>query len=272
MTKPYEITNIMDFTQIPPERLTACLNDFAKVVPEIRQKIDNDRSIGKPAQILFKWLDDGASDSVYIKDMPDEVNILQTKEPAMMITNLYMQGLKVISFPVFEDETGYTIEPFNKEKFKRAELPFELDHEKVLIIAGRSVRGLYYQSDPPQANLFMCLTGSVLLVAVELRECFSAFGMHYAIELRAGSGKAFFIPPGFAYGIAVTGEETALVSRLSSTEDKEEGQGKILWCDEDLGIPWSFTQSPNIAGSDMTAQSFSKFQLNNPFNEGNWKS
>ncbi len=271
MTKAYVIKEILDFAQIPDDRLALCLKDFARVVPEIKELLAKDNSIGKHSPIEFKWADDGADDSVYLKDMPDEIDIVRAIEPQMIVHNLPMHGLKVITMPPYQEETGYSIEFFNRISLQKAQLPLDFAFGKTIVMAGNSVRGLHYQTEPLQTKLFMCLTGSVYLVAVHLAEWASTFGHHYALELRAGSGKAFLVPPGYAYGIATTGEESALISCLSTAEFNSATEGRILWCDQMLGIPWSFSHTPIVSALDMVAPSFEKFQLTNPFDEDNWQ-
>lgn len=269
MSKPIIIQSVRDFAQVPSDRLPYCLKDFIGAVEMMRQKISQEKpGIGKPEPFNFQWLDDGSADSVYLEDMPNEVDIIPANNiRSYTIIDLPLQGLKIIECPVTDFESGYFLETFNTELFKTFEVlsSIEISYLDYMFAEQDTIRGLYYQSNPPQSQFVTCLSSSAMLVALDIRPESKTFGLHYAIELRHGRGKVLFVPSGFALGCLVTGRETCLLSFVVCGERNPQSVGRIDWSDRSLGIPWSFTGSPLVGQELLPGQSFTDFKRNNPF-------
>ena len=100
------------------------------------------------------------------------------------------------------------------------------------------MRGLHYQKMPyTQSKLVRCVKGSVLDVAVDIREGSPTFGQHVAVELTEENHRQFFIPKGFAHGFAVLSEEAVFQYKCDEFYAPE-SEGGIQLIDETLGIDW----------------------------------
>jgi dTDP-4-dehydrorhamnose 3,5-epimerase len=123
----------------------------------------------------------------------------------MIIEETSFPGLFVIQPKVFDDARGYFFESFNAANFEKAtgiKADF-VQHNQSKSSKG-VLRGLHFQREPyAQAKLVRVLSGSVLDVAVDLREGSPTFGEHFALELSAENKKQMFVPRGFAHGFVI---------------------------------------------------------------------
>ena len=88
-----------------------------------------------------------------------------------------------------------------------------------------------------QSKLLRVISGSVLDVAVDLREGSPTFGKHVAVELTGENHRQLFIPRGFAHGFGVLSRE-ALFQYKCDNFYAPSSEGAIAWDDPDLGIDW----------------------------------
>ena len=92
-----------------------------------------------------------------------------------MIRELSIQGLKVISLKIFNDDRGFFVERYRLDRFSEHGLPpFVQDNHS------RSkpgvIRGLHYQTNPGQGKLVGVIRGRIWDVAVDLRRGSPTFG------------------------------------------------------------------------------------------------
>lgn len=140
---------------------------------------------------------------------------------------------------VFEDARGYFMETWREEDFNRAmghEVHFVQDNQSM---SSRGVlRGLHYQKgDASQAKLVRVLQGSVVDVAVDLRQDSPTFGQHVLVELSAENKRQLFIPRGFAHGFQVL-SETAVFTYKVDNRYAPETECSIRYDDPTIGIQW----------------------------------
>jgi dTDP-4-dehydrorhamnose 3,5-epimerase len=78
--------------------------------------------------------------------------------------------------------------------------------------------------------------GSVLDVAVDLRESSSTFGRYAAVELSGDNKRQLFIPRGFAHCFVVTSDEAVLFIRPNTKE-------VLFIITHTIGINWGMDAS-----------------------------
>ena len=161
----------------------------------------------------------------------------------MNIIQTGIEGLVVIEPKVFGDARGYFFEAFNQREFdeKVGAIRFVQDNESKSRYG--VLRGLHFQKgEHAQAKLVRVVSGSVLDVAVDLREGSSTYGKWHAEELTGENHRMIFIPRGFAHGFAVLSEEVVFQYKCDNFYCPA-AEGGIAWNDPGLGIDWRLPEA-----------------------------
>ena len=150
----------------------------------------------------------------------------------------------IIEPKVFGDERGFFLEAFQAERYAieaGITLPFVQDNHSR---SSKGVlRGLHFQKGEfAQAKLVRVTQGTVLDVAVDLREDSSTFLQHVAVELSAENKKQLFVPRGFAHGYVVL-SETAVFNYKCDNLYNKDSEGGVIYNDETLNIDWKLEAS-----------------------------
>ncbi|MAZ97771.1 MAG: dTDP-4-dehydrorhamnose 3,5-epimerase [Flavobacteriales bacterium] len=170
--------------------------------------------------------------------------------------------LFIVEPNVFGDDRGYFFESFNKDHFIRAGIDAHFIQDNESLSGKGVVRGLHFQSPPmAQGKLVRVQKGSVLDIAVDIRNGSPTYGEHYSIVLSGTNKIMLWIPAGFAHGFATLEDETVFLYKCTSTYSPEH-EGNILWNDPDLGIDWGMS-NPNLSEKDQTGPQLKDF--NSPF-------
>ena len=131
----------------------------------------------------------------------------------MKLHSTPLNGCIVLTPTIFSDQRGHFYESYNKDVFDKSlgyEVNFVQDNES--FSTKGTLRGLHFQKGSyAQAKLTRVVQGTVLDVAVDLRENSPTFGTHFSIELSSENKKQLFIPRGFAHGFVVL-SDTAIFS------------------------------------------------------------
>ncbi|WP_024769814.1 dTDP-4-dehydrorhamnose 3,5-epimerase [Aquimarina macrocephali] len=164
-----------------------------------------------------------------------------------------LKGCFVLEPTVFKDERGYFYESHNQNTFNRLigqEVNFVQDNQS--FSTKGVVRALHYQiGEHAQAKLVSVLQGTVLDVAVDLRQDSPTFGDHIAVELSAENKKQLFIPRGFAHGFIVLSNIANFFYKCDNFYNKE-AEGGIIYNDEDLKIDWKLNEEDIIVSEKDT--------------------
>ncbi len=118
-----------------------------------------------------------------------------------------------------------------------------------------TLRGMHYQKTPfGQAKLVSCVNGRVLDVIADLRPESPTYLRWAATELSAASGRAIFIPSGYAHGF-VSLTDHATLAYLIEGDYQPQAAGIVRWNDPSLNICWPVTD-PILAERDRLAPDF----------------
>ncbi|MGN0904302.1 MAG: dTDP-4-dehydrorhamnose 3,5-epimerase [Alphaproteobacteria bacterium] len=149
-----------------------------------------------------------------------------------------IQGVVVFEPRVFTDARGYFFETYNEQVFREAGIDAVFVQDNQSKSSYGVIRGLHFQKgEHAQAKLVRVLEGTVLDVAVDLREGSATFGKHVAVELSAANNRQLFIPRGFAHGFSVLSETAVFAYKCDNFYNKE-SEGGISYADPDLNIDW----------------------------------
>ncbi len=145
----------------------------------------------------------------------------------------------IIHDNVFEDERGYFLESFNKQKFQQQTgLDVTFVQDNISKSSYGVLRGLHFQqAECAQAKLVRVLQGKVLDVVVDLRKSSPTYGEHLAIELSEHSKTQFFVPRGLAHGFVVLSNQCIFFYKCDNYYNKE-SEGGLMFNDPALKIDW----------------------------------
>ena len=163
-----------------------------------------------------------------------------------------IEGVLVCEPRVFADARGYFMETWREEDFNRAvghEVRFVQDNESK---SHRGVlRGLHYQKGAlSQAKLVRVLQGTVVDVAVDLRQGSPTFGQYVMVELSAENKRQLFIPRDFAHGFQVLSEEAVFTYKVDNRYAPE-AECSIRYDDPTIGIDWPLKEGVELSEKDL---------------------
>ena len=177
----------------------------------------------------------------------------------MKIIKTEIEGLLLIEPKVFEDERGYFFESWSKDAFENAGLDINFVQDNHSLSSKGVVRGLHFQNPPfAQGKLVRVLKGSVLDIAVDIRENSPTYGKYFSIHLSEENKTMLWIPPGFAHGFSTLEDNTIFSYKCSGVYNKE-SEGSLMWNDTDLNIDWKI-KNPIISEKDQNSELFSNFK------------
>ncbi|MFC2074215.1 dTDP-4-dehydrorhamnose 3,5-epimerase [Campylobacterota bacterium] len=150
----------------------------------------------------------------------------------------------IIEPMVHGDDRGYFVETFRHDKleeFLGFKINFIQDNESK---SSKGVlRGLHYQLHPAaQTKLVRVIQGSVLDVAVDIREGSPTFGQHVAVELTSENKRQLFVPRGFAHAFVVLENDTIFAYKVDNYYSPENDRG-IAFDDPTLNIDWELERA-----------------------------
>ena len=170
-----------------------------------------------------------------------------------------IEGLLLIKPRIFEDDRGFFYESFNETKYKEilgAEIQFVQDN--ISVSKKNVLRGLHFQKPPfAQGKLVTVLRGSVIDVAVDLREKSETYGQYQLVELSENNKLQFWIPAGFAHGFCSLEDDTIFSYKCSNYYSPQHEE-TIMWNDPDLAIDWKII-NPIVSDKDKIGKYFNTF-------------
>ena len=162
---------------------------------------------------------------------------------------LEIDGLKVFTPRLFDDDRGYLF-----ESFRSSWLPgFDFVQDNQSHSTKGSLRGLHYQHENPQGKLVRVVRGEVYDVAVDIRQSSPTFGQWVGRTLNEENKELFWIPPGFAHGFLVLSDEADFVYKCTDYYTPGD-EYAIRWDDSDLAIEWPLDSiTPKVSEKDAQA-------------------
>lgn len=177
----------------------------------------------------------------------------------MIVTDLPLEGLRLIELTVHGDARGFFVERYREDVFARHGLPIEFAQENHSRSAPGVLRGLHYQVEPAQGKLVGVARGRIWDVAVDVRPTSSTYGRSYGVEISDVNGFLLWIPAGFAHGFCVIGDEPADVLYKVDGLYNPSTEGGIRYDDPELGVEWPIA-SPLVSERDRSLPSFAEYR------------
>ena len=179
-----------------------------------------------------------------------------------MVKDLSLPGLKLIELKIYRDDRGFFTERFVESRFQEYGLsgPFIQDNHS------RSkpgvIRGLHYQVNPSQGKLVGVIRGKIWDVVVDLRKDSPTYGKWEGVELSDENGRLLWVPPGFAHGFCVLGQEDSDVMYKVDAPYSPKTEGGIRFDDPDLKIEWPVKDGAIVSPKDRVLPGFAEYAQN----------
>jgi len=171
----------------------------------------------------------------------------------MNVTEVKLKGCFVFEPKIFADDRGYFFESFNDKCFEEvvgARVSFVQENQSLSSYG--TLRGLHFQkSEFAQAKLVRVLHGTILDVAVDLREDSVTYGQWFSIELSEENRLQLYIPRGFAHGFSVLSESAVFNYKCDNYYCKSSESG-IRYDEPTLNIDWKIpSASMKLSVNDL---------------------
>ncbi|MBX7225506.1 MAG: dTDP-4-dehydrorhamnose 3,5-epimerase [Chitinophagales bacterium] len=186
----------------------------------------------------------------------------------MQLVPTKIPDLKIIQPRVFEDERGFFYESYSERVFTENGIPYKFVQDNHSKSSYGVLRGLHYQLPPyAQTKLVRVIKGSVLDVAVDIRQGSPTYLQHVAIELSAENKTQLLIPQGFAHGFVVLSEEVEFLYKCDNFYHKA-SEGGIIFNDAALGIDWKIPEKDLVLSQkDLENPTVENAHFNFPFEQ-----
>jgi dTDP-4-dehydrorhamnose 3,5-epimerase len=175
------------------------------------------------------------------------------------VESRFLNGVVVLVPEVFHDKRGFFKETFREDQFARLGLPTHFPQDTQSRSKKGVIRGLHFQWGPPIGKLMRVTTGSVFLVAVDIRKGSSTLGQWVGIEASDNNGQMMFAPVGFATGFCVTSEWADVQYKYTGLYNSA-GESNIWWKDPRINIDWPM-KDPILSERDQNAQPLDDYLL-----------
>ena len=157
----------------------------------------------------------------------------------MNVIETTLNDVYIIEPKVFGDNRGWFMESWSKRDFAAAGIhcDFVQDNQSFSAQKG-TLRGLHYQLNPKcQSKIIRCTKGTILDVAVDIRQGSPMYKKWIAVELSAENKKQLYIPRGFAHGF-VTLTDDVEVQYKADNYYAPDCDGNIRYDDPEIGVEW----------------------------------
>jgi dTDP-4-dehydrorhamnose 3,5-epimerase len=157
----------------------------------------------------------------------------------MNFTPTKLSGAYIVELERHEDDRGFFARTWCQDEFADHGLEPALAQCSISrnALAG-TLRGMHFQAAPhEEAKVVRCTAGAIYDVIVDLRRDSQTYADWIAVELDADSGRALYIPKGFAHGFQTLADESDVFYMISERYVPAAGAG-VRWDDPAFAIEW----------------------------------
>jgi dTDP-4-dehydrorhamnose 3,5-epimerase len=157
----------------------------------------------------------------------------------VIFTATPLAGASLVELERREDERGFFARTWCRREFEA----HGLDGGLVQCSLSRNrrrgtLRGMHWQAPPHgEAKLVRCTRGAIWDVIIDLRPDSPTYTKHFAAELTAETGRALYIPEGFAHGFLTLADDVDVFYQMSAFYEPSAARG-VRWNDPAFGIAW----------------------------------
>ena len=177
----------------------------------------------------------------------------------MKVTETPLPGVLMIEPKVFEDDRGYFLEAYHRDRYAEAGMRCDFVQDNHALSNKGVLRGLHFQATHPQVKLVRVIRGEVFDVAVDVRRGSPTFGKWFSAILSGKNKHQLYIPEGFAHGYCVLSEVADFEYKVTDFYWPDDQAG-VIWNDPDLAISWPI-QDPILSEKDKSLPRLSEARL-----------
>ncbi len=157
----------------------------------------------------------------------------------MLFRETELAGAYVIELEPRVDERGFFARTFCEREFAEHGLPTQFPQCNLSRNSRRgTLRGMHYEAPPSaESKLVRCTAGAIIDVIVDLRPASRTRYRWVSVELSALTGRALFVPAGFAHGFLTLADDSDVTYHMGASYRPEAGRG-FRWNDEFFAITW----------------------------------
>ena len=158
----------------------------------------------------------------------------------MKITELELDGVKILEPKYFEDYRGYYTESYSSRTLREygIDTVFVQDNHLMSLKKG-TIRGIHFQNYPKaQSKLLRCTKGSILDIVVDLRKSSPTYKNWISVILSEKNRKQIFIPKGYGHACISLEDNTQVQYKVDELYYPEYDRA-IAWNDPELNIDWT---------------------------------
>lgn len=180
----------------------------------------------------------------------------------MEITKTELDGVYIIEPKVFGDHRGWFTETYSKEKLEKLGIYINFIQDNHSFSAEKgTLRGLHFQLNPKaQSKLVRCIKGSILDVAVDIREGSPTYKKWVAVELTEENKKQLLVPKGFAHGFLTLTDDVEVQYKVDEYYSPENDRS-IRFDDPEINVDWG-VNDPALSEKDLNALTLSESDAN----------
>ncbi len=174
----------------------------------------------------------------------------------MLFRETELQGAYIIDLEPRLDERGFFARTFCMREFAEHGLATHFPQCNLSRNNRRgTLRGMHYEAPPSaESKLVRCTAGAIFDVIVDLRRSSPTCHRWTSVELTAVTGRALFVPPGFAHGFLTLSDDTDVVYHMGDFYRPEAARG-FRWNAHFFSIAWP-TAPTSVAKRDAEYPNF----------------
>ena len=157
----------------------------------------------------------------------------------MKVTESGIKGVFIIEPDVYEDDRGFFMETFHKERYRKL-LGINLDfvQDNISRSSKNVLRGMHFQKNYPQGKIVSASRGEILDVVVDLRKDSPTYGTWESFRLSEKNKLQVWIPPRFAHGFLVVSDSADIDYKCTEYYHPED-ELCLMWNDPEVAIDWT---------------------------------
>ncbi|MFI3314280.1 MAG: dTDP-4-dehydrorhamnose 3,5-epimerase family protein [Rikenellaceae bacterium] len=180
------------------------------------------------------------------------------------ISKANIDGVYIIEPNIISDKHTSAFTICDNSEFEANGISADFVTEEQISYPRGYLKGLHFQRENPQASLIRVVSGSALLVAVDMREDKESYGASCAIEISKENSRGVWVGEKFAIGILTLEHDTEIITKYTQQHAEK---GGIIWSDPILNINWQFERYDidakylNISKSDKKLPTFRSWDV-----------